>query len=566
MHTARGTRSHRKNTRSKALLPFLDDSYAEHLDGLAGKTHGFASADRRPVDSGLVAEMSARVTKSGVLDRLDNWRREDNVRPSKARMTVSDRAVLVGLLILSGEDAPLHAARLAELLEYRIDPDTHTLLEIPAALTAGHSPIRTTARWTSATTRALHRLLAVIDPFPQTLQQPLSYAEISDVLADRDVDLEKFMKLRLDAFTQSFLQMTFDEQPEPYRDPAGRINIAIGDHMIPLRSKTGFPTQKPADRVAAGVLATRGGERDLDVFATWHRNLGTLRVRPAGSRRPSDPAWGREASIAVRIDTDPATAQHSPRLVVSATLRHPNRDLSHTALTLMNGALETGLRPGIVDTDRAYFGTHPANPLPRLTAELGFTPSTDYRYVQLQVRNHYDGARWIEGHAYCSEMPATLVDATADFRDNVIDRDTFDARIRLRRTFQLRTSGKPTKAGTLRMTCPVHKPTDAPTAPSPQDESAQAPQSDDICTGRSVVIAENDLVRRQAFTYGTKKWREFHVRARLAAEAVNSRIKHSSTAHIQGVDGFAATQVLLTMTLTTYNLREIARAASLRNI
>ncbi|HEV7950087.1 MAG TPA: hypothetical protein VGP24_09995 [Glaciihabitans sp.] len=86
----------------------------------------------RPVSADRVARMSDRVSASGVLEHLAQWRRQDNPRSASARTAVSDRAVLVGLLILSEEDSPLQVTQLAELFEYRIDSEARQLLGLPA--------------------------------------------------------------------------------------------------------------------------------------------------------------------------------------------------------------------------------------------------------------------------------------------------------------------------------------------------------------------------------------------------------------------------------------------------
>ena len=159
------------------------------------------------------------------------------------------------------------------------------------------------------------------------------------------------------------------------------------------------------------------------------------------------------ASLAVRVDTNPSNGRRLPPLVVSATLGIPAQDPAETALTLMRGAISTGLRPGIVDADLSYFDNTAPEKLHQPASDIGFTPSTDYR-----------GDR-----------------------------------------------------------------TDA-------------------------------LRNRQAFSYGSPKWMDFHNGSRRAVEAVSAWLKQSPTFSAPAVSGFTATQVLLTMTLATYNLREIERA------
>jgi hypothetical protein len=52
-----------------------------------------------------VSETDARVAATGILDKLTAWRREDNPahRGNNPRALVTDRAILVGLLLLASE-------------------------------------------------------------------------------------------------------------------------------------------------------------------------------------------------------------------------------------------------------------------------------------------------------------------------------------------------------------------------------------------------------------------------------------------------------------------------------
>jgi hypothetical protein len=95
----------------------------------------------------LVERMNDRVTVSGVLQQVAQWRRDDSPRSAAARTLVSDRAVVVGLLILSGEGAPLAMTRLADLFERRIDTKALRLLELPTDQRAGGNAAHTKARW-----------------------------------------------------------------------------------------------------------------------------------------------------------------------------------------------------------------------------------------------------------------------------------------------------------------------------------------------------------------------------------------------------------------------------------
>ena len=525
------------------------------------RTHNAMTPDipanpTRPVSLEAVSAMNDRVLTSGVLRQLDAWRQEDKRRNTSAQTSVSDRAVLVGLLILSGEGVPMSMTRLAELFESRIDTASKELLGLPTDAT----DTRTTARWIGNTTRAFHRLVTVMEPFAEATKRASKPTDPSVDFAANDVAHEASMKTRLDAFTQALLQMTFAEQPAQFRDSSQRINIAIADHMVPSTHRPLTRANASASEIKIDTTAPTRRERAVIDSNGWYRRTGTPRRSRPGARRSATWAWGREASVAVRVDPNGADGHSVPRLAVSATLHLPMQDTAHTAITLMRGALDTGLVPGIIDTDLGYFASNPVDRLHKPTFELGFTPSTDYKNHQLGVSNAYAGVLWVEGNAYCPLMPAKLITASADVRERRIDMTAYNDMISERNEYMLRAVGKPNKSGAVRMVCAART-HDGPAQPAFHDVSGVSHQADadSGCSKVNVSVYAGDLLRRQAFAYGTLAWQQVHSRSRIVAEAFNTTMRRSSTASHEHVSGFAAAQVLFTMSLVTYNLREITR-------
>jgi len=518
-----------------------------------------ATNPTRPVALEVVTAMNDRVLTSDVLRKLHAWRREDKRRNTSTNTAVSDRAVLVGLLILSAEGIPMSMTRLAELFESRIDAASKELLGLPTGLPADATSPRTTARWIGNTTRAFHRLVTVMDPFAEAMNRASTPADPSGDFAANDVPHEESMKTRLDAFTQALLQMTFAEQPAQFRDSRQRINIAIADHMIPDTRRIKTMDQNPSEVTMAGATssATAG---TTDTSGDSYLPKGTARRAQPGTRQPATRKWGREASIAVRVDPDGADGYSVPRLAVSATLHLPMQNTAHTAITLMRGALDTGLIPGIIDTDLGYFASNSVDRLHVPTFEFGFTPCTDYKKHQLGVSNASAGVLWVEGNAYCPLLPARLITASTDFRERRIDTNAYNHMISERNEYMLRAVGKPNQSGAVRMVCAART-HDRPAQPRLHGASGVSHQEDanSGCSKVNVSACAADLLRRQAFTYGTPAWQQFHSRSRTAAEIFNATMHRTSTASHEHVSGFAAAQILLTMTLVSYNLREITR-------
>lgn len=87
--------------------------------------------------------------------------------------------------------------------------------------------------------------------------------------------------------------------------------------------------------------------------------------------------WGWVVNVAVRVNSGATRKLRAPALVVAATLSMPTANVADAAIHLMLPSLATGLTPGVVYADKAYFATQPIERLDLPTAELGFTPVTD---------------------------------------------------------------------------------------------------------------------------------------------------------------------------------------------
>jgi hypothetical protein len=367
------------------------------------------------------------------------------------------------------------------------------------------------------------------------------------------------MRVRLNEFTEAFLQMTFRQQPPQLRQATDRIDIAIGQTFIASPTRTGYTRRSLARKAAyeAGLDPRSMQRRVGDIFAGWHAvgypvKYGHESVAPitgpADRERGLTRSWGWTANIAVRVDSTHPDEVRFPRLAVSATLSLPNIGVADEAVSLMRSALNTGLRAGIVDVEPGYFASTLVERLHKPTFDLGFTPSTDYRQDRLGVQGGTAGAEFIEGKAYCPGMPQELKDASKDFVNNRIDKATLRARIQNRVPFELDATSSPDGSGQVTMVCRIDH--DQTVTPS-------------LCTQRSVTISPEDTVRlRQAFTYQSAKWETFHRHARHCVEALNASLRipgreYVASASRRRVRGFAAGQVFLTMLLTNYNLRQI---------
>lgn len=220
-----------------------------------------------------VALAQSRVLQTGMLDKLAEWRSEDTpVTGASARpCLISDQAILVGLLLLASEHRPLRISSLAEMFQNRLTSESRALLNLSDVRPAFAGDTREEKRWYSGTRRAFHRMLALMDPFPQERNTGSTFTEVQTVLDAHDIDRQKMMKSRLDKFTEGFLHMTFMQQPRRLRTSTSRIDVAVDQMFIASPNSRGFSGEIPAKKVANEMgadprLLPRG---PVDVFAGW---------------------------------------------------------------------------------------------------------------------------------------------------------------------------------------------------------------------------------------------------------------------------------------------------------
>ncbi|MBG6059921.1 hypothetical protein RCH16_003383 [Cryobacterium sp. MP_M5] len=543
------------------------------------------------IDDATVALMEGRVRKTGVLERLQDWRDEDAAafsiggRPS----LISERAMLTGMLLLAKEGTAMHLTCVRDLFMFRLSDASRTLLglQAPSAAFVGH--IAEKNRWYANTSRAFHRINDLMDPFPQERRHSKTYTQIQEILRAHDGVLADKRKARLDEFTKLFLVMTFNEQSRDIRRASKKVDISFDQTYVGAPTKRGYSHKTLAQRVAdeAKVEEKRTLKPGpVDAFVGWHVTTGERVDMPKGeidNTAPNKKAgfanfrWGWEINIAVRVDSEAPGQHRFPGLAVAATMSLPNVRVAEEAVSLMRATKALGLEAGVGDADKQYWANSTPERLHDDALKEGFTPSTDYRITNLGAKGGYRGARFIEGGTYCPGTPEPLQNATKELLGNIIDTATYRERIKSRTAFQLHVKEKPDAKGRVVLRCPALGPSPTVTCPlrellktvtdkaRPAVDGADLPDfADKICTQHSVAFDTAQFARTaQAFEYGTPEWDKFHTHARNSIESLNNQIKSGGTEDIESasrrrVRGFGAAQIIVTILLTNFNLRKIA--------
>lgn len=549
-------------------------------------------AQHRISDSVVLLALK-RVEDAGVIELLDQWRREDGLAdPNNGGRPVfiPEKALLVGMLLLAQDNKPLFLSATTNLFLHRISDTSRELLGLPQPVASFTARRAVYDRWYNNTHRAFSRLISVMDPFPVERRSAKYYTQIREILNNHDVERERARRDRLNEFTHRFLAMTYRSLSRRVRRTYKKADVTFDQTYLEVPNSRGYSRKTLPERIVQEGKDGRGihGPAPVDPFAAWHVRDKERVDHPRSEFADSDPKdlnpksttyrWGLEANLAIRVDAHKNGRPSFPRIVTAATLSLPNIEVAEEAVELLRRTLQLGLTPGIADADMQYWANSITERLHEPALAMGWTPSTDYRKDRLGPRGGNHGALYMEGHAYCPATPKTLLNTTADRKGDVIDVATFLERKKQQRAFRLHQKEKPAK-GKVVMRCPALGPSPtvicplrellktAAKKPRPEVENENIPPEellDKICRQHAVTFDEADFIRdAQAFEWGTPEWQEFHSRARNLVESSNGQAKDEGAEAIQSaarrrVRGFAAAQVTVTLLLTTYNLRKIA--------
>jgi hypothetical protein len=501
-------------------------------------SHVHAVADER------VASTQALIVSSGIVPTIHRWRGADRPLATDRPEEVSMTALLTALLILTADGEPLTTEELDLLLYSRMSAKARNLVGMPAVRESSGVRSKERPARMRYIANGLTRLFDSMDPYGPN---GASLLRENVGVTDHDHhDQGQTRQARLAEFSRVMLQTSIAVNALPTNDPISRLDLAIGTTVIVAKQP---PVGPDHDRSIADVfpstheLGTARGCRQTEDGRSW---VWTSKLPVSAhdrADRRNNFAWGWEAIIAVRVDADQPGHSRVPHVVVAMSLSTPAKSAGQT-LSVLRSSLESGQTPGVVHYDN--WGDFQAETLGSPAAELGFTPSFEYRRDRLGWQGESLDAILVEGTYYCAAMPGALIQASIDFLDGRIDRDTYQSRIAERTRYQLGGQTTPVLPQIARL---VHR---AGCAGTDAD-----PVKDPDFAHRSVSVKRaTDVRSRQAFPYGGAAWSEFDAEARTATDSVTAAV-HS---HTRGEhDRLVVAHVQLTLQMVSHNLREIAR-------
>ena len=511
--------------------------------------------------------VAAFVDSSAILQQLERWRAEDAAggHPGGRPASITDRQVLIPLLLLASNGEPLHITRLTEVLTSRLPRNALTDLGLPGKSDADYGAMYHRLR------RALRALVAVIDPKPGTGGRRRTLAEVEAIKEGRDPAESAKKQQRLEWVTNALLEATLTTLPAHVR-AQWQGNICVDATPVGAWGKRGSPGKpKKGTHGVPDPQALQSPEFD----AGWYHRAADHRDPLDGrGRQNSKSKWAYETHFGVIAPNDPKVRPDFPLLVIGMTTDRPAGRIGENATTLIRSVRERGHPAGLFTGDRAYLPNSKPEKLQYPLRALGYGLCCDYREDQLGIQGHYGGAILVEGHWYCPSMPDALINATKLLRAGSITDDVYAQRIAQRTQYLFRPKSKPDADGHVIMRCPAAGPSPTTSCPlKPRTTGLgmpttriTAPPTDPppVCTNNESSTFPHTAGGKYAQTlqYGTVEWHDNYSTARNTVEAFNAYIKDSGHEDLENggrrrVRGYAMQTLLIACLVASANLRKI---------
>lgn len=533
------------------------------------------STDIRPA---VIRDSIRIVNDSGVLGLLNSWRTEDGADPASkpgAKAAISDEAILALLVSAALLKEPLTVENIAGMLtQGRLKRKSQESLDIDMRKR------RSESAWYQQCWRAMHRVLAPMDPYPETRRLTLTKAEFDEILAREDSSEVERKRARLAEFSDALMQTTVNLIPVAFLK-RWKGDTAVDATLAPVLGQRG--TTASSEWVSSDPRASwyvRDGDHD------GAKLLGDASSKPATRRKASSKykrkhskvVWGYElTTVVMTADTSP-DAGRFPLLIGGVRLHKPGHDPAGEALGVYRSLHRAGYEPGIIVGDRLYGGSpDPAKwqvPLRR----MGYRLVHDYTINQLGVQRSFGGMIQVEGDWYSPSMPEALINATREYRAGEICKQDYLLRIEQRKFYRFQPKGKLSEDGYQRFMCPATGPNATLRCPLKEFVRTRAarhgtrvvPESEvpsmelPVCMQDSITVPVTEGIKLAVdIPYGTPEWYAAYTRPRQTVESWNGHLKSGTYANIndphrRAMRGFAAQFVLLTAMVAAANILKLA--------
>jgi hypothetical protein len=312
-----------------------------------------------------------------------------------------------------------------------------------------------------------------------------------------------------------------------------------------------------------------------DPDADWYHR-GERKGRD-GETESSFSVWAYEATLVVSGADDPSEPQPMPSLVMGmAPLHKPATGVGRNAIVALSSIRDRGHPAHFLAGDRAYSSAKPDDfQLP--ARALGYQLVLDYKIDQLGNQGSYQGMVQVDGAWYCPGMRESLVTASKDFRNGMIDEETYRARLAERWKHVILGKESPDDQGHLRVRCPASNPNPVVRCEmKPRSEGTSTrgrpriPVTDalrthtpKICAQQSITLPpEAGAKYTQTLLHESDEWHAVYGTLRNSVEGVNGFIKDGAREAVDDperrrIRGVAPQSVFVAFLLCAANLRKV---------
>lgn len=536
------------------------DPYTEHGDDIIDQD--------APVQHRRVRLLHRLVTESPIPDALKAWTAATRQDYQGGRQRdLSDVAILVVILILALENAPLHFTKGAAILHHRLLPESRRLLGLGDDDNFWH--------WYDRLQNGFARIIRLMNPSPTNGHQRQTHEHDKRRQHKRDVEdaaLTAELQDKLDWFCNTLLQTTLLAKPDLLDGWQGNTTI----------DATAFRVFTKGYKTAEHV--------NIEPDAGWY-------MRTSQHEDTEDPKkartlfYGYEMHIVTPAsNTGDASLDSFVKPAIGISCTAPSKEVSlhgFKAIRAAHQAFSTYMTGGIVIADKGYFANSDPENLQLPVRNLGLRFITDYKYDQLGPIGEIGGALQIEGHLYCPATPLHLQWATKRARSfgkhlkrfPRIDEVTFFKWIAARGPWRVVAKERPDAKGTVpyrcpaigpsaKVLCPVFRPDDyAMNKNKPGRVKVQASRlpthPDRICTASSIHVKRTHLPKfRQDMIFASAAWFLLYRSGRNFIEGYNAYVKDGTKSALgnaakRPARGYAKQYVLATTLMFASNLRLI---------
>jgi len=523
------------------------------------------------LEDDLVWQAVGFIDSSKLLTTIEAWKEADGSGAGGRPETFPVRALLVAMALCAMTNQPMLATRFSSVLFRQISPTMRHALGVPKP-----PKPKDDRGWDNCYRNVrtrFHGLIGLMDPswLPKNRRMyAVAFEALMELRRLTRSDEEWNERFdRLSWFINEILEMSLLTLPRRVRR-AWKGSVAVDATVVPVFARPARTEKRTKKKVTPPTI-----RHSSDPDAGWyHRDK---RKAENGEVSAGMTVLGYEATLVVSGSDDPSDPSVMPSLVTGMPpLHRPGVEPGQNAIRALTSLRDRGRPAYFLAGDLAY--TQSKSEDYQLPARaLGYEPVHDYKIDQLGLQGSYEGMILVGGCWYCPAMPPSLVNATRDLRNGLVDEATHAARIEERRAYQVRRKGKPDADGHVRVYCPAASPNPVvrcelkPASEGPSGKvKVRIPVTDVLTTHRPKICSQQSITLPpeagakfvQILPHKTPEWQKVYGTLRNGVEGMNGFVKDGAREALDDperrrIRGVAPQSLFVALLLFSANLRKI---------